>query len=219
MSSDFQLAPSLVSAPLLELTTVLGELKSAGVDVLHIDIEDGHFVPVMNLGVRIIEVLKAQGFFLDVHLMVDDLELIIPQVIRSGADSVTLHFEASAYPRRHLGMIRQSGVQAGLALNPKTPLPDLDYMADLLDCVNILTTEPEDPDCPFIPAMLDKIEEARAWANGIPQQVAIAADGGIDAGNIASVLTAGANRLVVGRSVFANGDIGSNVAALRKAGQ
>ena len=219
MAAGFQIAPSIVSAPLLGLKTELDDLKSSGIDLLHIDIEDGHFVPVMNLGTRIIEALKDQGFFLDVHLMVDNPELMIPQVARLGADSVTIHYEASPYPRRYLHRIRQLGLQTGLAFNPKTPLADLDFVTDLLDCVNILTTEPEDPDCPFIPAMIEKIKTARAWADRVYPTIQVVADGAISRDNIASVVEAGATRLVVGRSIFGNHSIGENIAALWEVAQ
>lgn len=213
----FEIAPSIVSAPLLGLNDTLAGLRSAGVEKLHIDIEDGHFVPVMNLGTRFIEGLRGLGFFLDVHLMVSNPEEIIPLVARLGADAISFHLEASAYPRRHLAAIRARGAQAGLALNPKTPLPDLDYLADRLDSLLILTTEPEDPDSPFVPAVLNKVAAARAWAAQAAPGLPIVADGGVAAANLAAVLAAGASGVVVGRALFAGPSPQATIDELRKA--
>ncbi|MBX3047673.1 MAG: ribulose-phosphate 3-epimerase [Anaerolineales bacterium] len=213
----FEIAPSLVSAPLLSLSDSLAQLRSAGVQKLHIDIEDGHFVPVMNLGTRFIEELRGSGFFLDVHLMVSNPEEIIPLAARLGADAISVHLEASLYPRRHLSAIRSLGLQAGLAVNPKTPLPDLDYLADRLDSLLVLTTEPEDPHSPFIPATLNKIRQARQWAAQAAPGLPITADGGVSADNLSAVLVAGASGVVVGRALFAGADLQRSIEQLRKA--
>lgn len=213
----FEILPSLVSAPLLSLGESLAQLRSAGVEKLHIDIEDGHFVPVMNLGTRFIEELRGSGFFLDVHLMVSNPEEIIPLAARLGANAISFHLEASLYPRRHLSAIRSLGVQAGLALNPQTPLPDLDYLGDRLESLLILTSEPEEPDSPFIPAVLDKIRQARQWAAQAAPGLAIYADGGVNAENLGAALAAGASGVVVGRALFGGAGPKTNLEHFRKA--
>ncbi|HRN51220.1 MAG TPA: ribulose-phosphate 3-epimerase [Anaerolineales bacterium] len=218
MNTSQVLLPSVVSAPLLDMQAALAALHAAGVRTLHVDIEDGHFVPVMNLGTRLIEHLRADGrFTLDVHLMVSHPEVVIPWVVEAGAHAISFHYEASAYPRRHLHMIRQHGLLAGLAFNPKMPLPTLDYLQDCLDFVVILTTEPEEPDMPFLPQVLEKVRQARQWAVQHAPALLIVVDGGVSAGNIAAVLAAGADRAVAGRAVFHGGRIAENIAELQKA--
>jgi ribulose-phosphate 3-epimerase len=213
-----QVLPSIVSAPLLDLQPALTELYAAGIRTLHVDIEDGHFVPVMNLGTRLIAHLHADGrFALDVHLMVSNPEEVIAWVAAAGASAISFHYEASAYPRRHLQMIRQHGLRAGLAFNPKTPWPALEYLADCLDFVILLTSEPEEPDMPFLPQVLAKVEAARRWAQHHAPHLAIVADGGIDAATIAAAVQAGAGQVVAGRAVFAAGQISTNLAKLQKA--
>lgn len=218
MSAGLQLLPSLVSAPLLDMQAALAALQKAGIQTLHIDVEDGHFVPVMNLGTRLINHLRVEGrFVLDVHLMVSDPETVIPWVVEAGAHSVSFHYEASAYPRRHLQLLRQHSLAAGLAINPKTPLPALDYLQDCLDFLIILTTEPEEPNFPFLPQVLEKVRQARQWAHEHAPGLHIVADGGVGVGNIADVLRAGADRVVVGRALFKGGSITENINALQKA--
>lgn len=218
MNTGQQLLPSVVSAPLLDMKAALGALHAAGIQTLHVDVEDGHFVPVMNLGTRLINHLRADGRFnLDVHLMVANPEVVIPWVVEAGAHAISFHYEASAYPRRHLQMIRQHGLLAGLAFNPKTPLPSLDYLQDCLDFVVILTTEPEEPHMPFLPAVLEKLRQARHWAGEHSPRLQIVADGGVGVGNIAAVLAAGATRVVAGRAVFEGGRVAENITALQEA--
>lgn len=218
MSAGLQLLPSLVSAPLLDMQAVLAALQAAGIQTLHIDVEDGHFVPVMNLGTRLINHLRADGrFLLDVHLMVSNPEAVIPWVVAAGAHSVSFHYEASAYPRRHLQMLRQHGLAAGLAFNPKTALPALDYLQDCLDFLIFLTTEPEEPDCPFLPQVLEKVRQARQWAQQQTPGLYIVVDGGVEASNIAAALHAGADQVVAGRALFEGRSIVENINALQKA--
>ncbi|MCW5874349.1 MAG: ribulose-phosphate 3-epimerase [Anaerolineales bacterium] len=218
MNASQQLLPSVVSAPLLDMQAALAALHAAGIQTLHVDVEDGHFVPVMNLGTRLINHLRADGrFTLDVHLMVSNPEVVIPWAVEAGAHALSFHYEASAYPRRHLQMIRQHGLLAGLAFNPKTPLPALDYLQDCLDFIIVLTTEPEEPGFPFLPQVLEKVRQARQWAAQHASGLHIVADGGVDASNIADVLRAGADRVVAGRAVFDGGHIADNIAALQKA--
>jgi ribulose-phosphate 3-epimerase len=212
------IAPSLASAPMGHLADTIAELERAGADALHFDLEDGHFVPVMTLGTRLIAELRPLTHLpFDVHLMVDNPEQIIPLVTALGADAVSVHYEACLYPRRTLRMIRQAGKQAGLAFNPKTPFPRLDYLLPHLDFVLILTTEPEMPDCPYLPAVLDNVRAAAAFAGEYHPRLGIVADGGIDATNIAEVVAAGATAVVSGRGVFAGGEVAANLRRLRNA--
>ncbi len=214
----FQLAPSLASAPLSHLAEVVAELETAGVDALHFDIEDGHFVPLMTLGTRLIgELRPLTRLPFDTHLMVSNPEEIVPLVAEAGSDSISVHYEVCQYPRRTLRQIRALGRRAGMAFNPKTPLPPLDYLLPHLDFVVILTTEPEFPDCPFLPEILDKVRAAADFARARHPSLGIVADGGIDARNVRQVVEAGATMIVAGRGVFSGGRIAENVQRMRAA--
>lgn len=211
-----QLATSLASAPFLHLADVIRDLEAAGADIIHFDIEDGTFVPMMTLGIRIIgELRPLTRLPFDVHLMMRSPEWLIPEVISAGANWVSVHYEACPYPHRTLRLVRQLGARAGLAFNPKTPLPDLRYLRPYLDFVLILTTEPEYPNADFLPDMLRKVRDGRGMLGG--EHIDWAVDGGITPENIGEVVRAGANIAVAGRSVFRNDAIAENLAALRKA--
>lgn len=217
-TAHISIAPSLASAPMGHLADTIVELERAGADAIHFDLEDGHFVPVMTLGTRLIAELRPLTHLpFDVHLMVDNPEQVIPLVAPLGADAISVHHEACLYPRRTLRMIRDLGKRAGLAFNPKTSFPPLDYLLPYLDFVLILTTEPEMPDCPYLPAVLDNVRAAAAFARERHPRLTVVADGGIDANNIAEVVAAGATAIVAGRAVFAGGKIAANLRRLREA--
>lgn len=210
-----QIAPSLAAAPLDRLREVMQQLETASADLIHIDIEDGQFVPIMTLGTKIIRDLRplsARPF--DIHLMMVSPEWLLPGLAADGANRVTVHYEACPYPRRTLRQIAALGMTAGLAFNPATPLPDLTYLQPYLRIVNILTTEPEVPDSPFLPAVLEKVRQGRQQpgAAGIEWIV----DGGINAENIDQACAAGADTVVAGRAAFANDTISANLARLRE---
>jgi len=211
-----RISPSLAAAPLDRLGQVVLELEKAGADYIHFDIEDGSFVPVMTLGTKIIPDLR--GFTLlpfDVHLMMGDPEWILPELIDSGADRVSVHYEACPYPRRVLRQIVSLGARAGLAFNPATPIPDMVYLLPYLSFVVVLTTEPEIPDCPYLPEVLKKVRVGRQ-TQGL-EGIEWVVDGGINAENLSQVVEAGADTVVVGRSVFEGDKISENMVALRAA--
>jgi len=198
------------------LADLLQDLEAAGADIIHFDLEDGTFVPMMTLGTRIIGDLRAFTHLpFDVHLMIHNPEWIIPQVIALGADRVSVHYEACPYPHRTLRLIRQHGARAGLAFNPKTPLCDLRYLQPYLDFVLILTSEPEYPDADFLPEVLDKVREGRRILANTAVDWGV--DGGITPENVSLAVAAGANIIVSGRGVFHGGTISENIAALRTA--
>ena len=198
------------------LGQVILELEKAGADSIHFDIEDGSFVPVMTLGTRIIRDLRPLTRLpFDVHLMMVNPEWILPELIAHGANRISVHYEACPYPRRVLRQIVSLGAQAGIAFNPATPLPDLAYLSPYLSFVVILTTEPEIPDCPFLPKVLDKVREGRQVQG--QERVEWVVDGGVTAENLSHIVEAGADNVVVGRAVFSKGKIFENMAALRAA--
>ena len=211
---SIHISPSMAAAPMDRLGQIILELEKAGADSIHFDIEDGSFVPVMTLGTRIIRDLRPLTHLpFDVHLMMVNPEWILPELVAHGANRISVHYEACPYPRRVLRQIVSLGAQAGIAFNPATPLPDLAYLSPYLSFVVILTTEPEIPDCPFLPEVLDKVREGRQvqGQEGIEWVV----DGGVTAENLSHIVEAGADTVVVGRAVFSEGKIFENMAALR----
>ena len=198
------------------LGQVILELEKAGADSIHFDIEDGSFVPVMTLGTRIIRDLRPLTRLpFDVHLMMVTPEWILPELVAHGVNRISVHYEACPYPRRVLRQIVSMGAQAGIAFNPATPLPDLAYLSPYLSFVVILTTEPEIPDCPFLPKVLEKVREGRQVQG--QERIEWVVDGGVTAENLSHIVEAGANTVVVGRAVFIEGKIFENMAALRAA--
>lgn len=215
-SSPKRIAPSLASAPLDRLSEVVSELEQARVDYIHFDIEDGSFTPVMTLGTKFIKDLRPLTQIpFDVHLMMVEPEWLLPDLKSYGADRVAVHLEACPYPRRTLRKIAALDMAPGLALNPATPLPDLSYLQPYLKYIILLSTEPEVPDCPFIPEVLDKIKI------GVEQygldELEWVVDGGVSIDNIKRVFEAGADTVVVGRSTFVGGLIQTNIKNMRKA--
>lgn len=212
------IASSLASAPLDRLGQIIVELEAAGVDSLHFDIEDGSFVPLMTLGTKIIADLRPRTKLpFDVHLMMVDPEWLLADLVKMGANRISVHYEACLYPRRVLRQIVSLGATAGIALNPATALPDLRYLRPYLSFVLVLTTEPEVPDCPFLPEVLAKVRTGKQTA-GL-KGIEWVADGGISPENLAGVVQAGVDTVVIGRAIFKDDRIAANVRALREAAQ
>lgn len=214
-----KISPSIISADLADLRATLRALENGGADMIHFDLEDGSFVPALGLGARIIQAARPlTGLPFDVHLMVQNPEWLIPELAGFGANRVAVHYEACPYPRRMLGLITGLGMQAGLAFNPATPVPPLQFCRPFLSFVVVLTTEPEGKGCPsFLPSVLAQVTQGRAQA-GL-EGVEWAVDGGVTPENARQVCQAGAQVLVAGRGVFQGGTIAENIAGLRAQGQ
>jgi ribulose-phosphate 3-epimerase len=211
---SIKISPSLASAPTDRLGEAVRSLEKAGTDYIHFDVEDGSFVPVMTLGTKIIADLRPYTQLpFDVHLMMRNPEWILPQLVQDGANRVSVHYEACRYPRRVLRKIVELGASAGLALNPATPVPDLSFLEPYLSFMVILTTEPEGPDCPFLPAVLEKVRLGKT--DPVLRSLEWVVDGGVNQENVREVAAAGADTVVVGRGAFENGTIGENINIIR----
>jgi len=210
-----KISVSIASAPLVDIEKTIKILEQSKIDYLHFDVEDGCFVPALTLGTKIIEDLRhVSSLPFEVHLMVKNPEWLIDDVIKKGANRIAIHYEACLYPRRVLQRITSLGVAAGIAINPATPLPDLRFLLPYLDFILILSTEPERDNPLFLHTVLDKVRNGKS---GDLKNVEWVVDGGVSPDNITEIINAGADTVVVGRSVFKDGKIRENIAALRLA--
>ncbi len=212
---ELALSASIVTADLLNLEVEFDRLLAAGVDSLHVDLEDGLFVPVMNLGTRLVEAAARWGKLpIDVHLMVEEPERIIQLLQGLPLQSVAFHVESTRYPRRVLGIISDSGWRASAAFNPATPVTDLAPWMPYLDNILMLTTEPERGGAPFLEASLRHVRAAVAASAAIGVSVTI--DGGVDTSNIDLIASTGVTTVVVGRALFDSTDLEQTVARIKK---
>ena len=208
-----KISPSLVSAPFLKLDQAIHELETAGADMVHFDIEDGCFVPVMNLGLKSIRELRPLTKLpFDVHLMIVNPEWIIPVLAEYGVNRLSIHYEACPYPRRTLKKIVSHGMQAGLAFNPKTSLPDLNFCLPYLSFIVLLTTEPEEWSGEYLPSVLNKMRKNKKKYKNVDWVV----DGGVNFDNIREIYSAGADVIVSGRTIFGDGKIVKNIQELKE---
>jgi ribulose-phosphate 3-epimerase len=204
----------------LRLGEDLAALERGGIDSLHCDVMDGHFVPNLAMSIEVIARVRAATVTpIDVHLMVEEPERWVEPLAAARVDRVSVHLEATRAPIRLLGRIRAAGMSPGIALCPITPAASLVTLLDELDHVLVMTVEPGFAGQRFLPGMLDKIDEIRRLALARDRSIAIAVDGNIDAERGARCLRAGADTLVVGTSgIFAPGaDLGHRTVAFRRA--
>ena len=200
------LSPSILAADFGRLAEQIKITEENGAEYLHLDVMDGNFVPSISFGMPLIKSLrKYSRQIFDVHLMVDSPERYLEDFKEAGADIITVHVEATKHLHRTVTKIKELGLKAGVSLNPATPLSSIELMLSELEMVLIMSVNPGFGGQKFIPFTLDKIRQLRAAAPGIDIEV----DGGVNKGNVAELVTAGANVLVAGTAVF-SGDIAEN---------
>jgi ribulose-phosphate 3-epimerase len=205
------LCPSILAADFWELGRQIALVEKAGVPYLHIDVMDGMFVPSISFGMPVLEcVRKKSKLFMDVHMMVKKPERYIEELIRLGADGVTIHVEACDCITETLLKIRKLGVKTGLAVNPETPVSAVFPYMELVDMVLVMTVHPGFGGQKYISSCFDKIREMRCVINQSYPEAKLEIDGGVTLDNLEENLAAGANVIVTGSAVF-KGDIETNI--------
>ncbi len=212
-----KIAPSILSADFSNLIRDIGKVEEAGVDLLHIDVMDGHFVPNITIGPLVMHSIRNKTKLpFDVHLMIENPDRYIEDFVKAGADIITVHAEVCTHLHRTIQNIKSFGIKAAVSLNPATPLNVLEFILDDLDMVLLMSVNPGFGGQKFIPIVLDKIKALRHVLAERGLNTDIQVDGGINLENIKDIVNAGANVLVAGSAIFNSKDIAATVAAFRQ---
>jgi ribulose-phosphate 3-epimerase len=211
------IAPSILSADFARLGEDVTAVLDAGADIVHFDVMDNHFVPNLTIGPLLCEALQKYGIEapIDVHLMVEPVDRIIPDFAKAGASYITFHPEASRHIDRSLALIRDEGCKAGLVFNPATPLSVLEHVLDKIDMVLIMSVNPGFGGQKFIASALDKLREARALIDASGREIRLEIDGGVKVENIGEIAAAGADTFVAGSAIFGSDDYAATIAAMK----
>ena len=205
--SAIRIAPSILSADFARLGEEVRAIETAGADLVHFDVMDNHYVPNLTIGPLVCEAIRPHVTIgIDVHLMVEPVDALIPLFAKAGANLISFHPEASRHVDRTLQLIRDHGCKAGLVFNPATPLAHMDHVMDKLDLVLLMSVNPGFGGQKFIPSTLDKLRDARRRIDAVKaetgREIWLEVDGGVKVDNIADIVAAGADTLVAGSAVF-----------------
>ena len=219
--NTFRIAPSILSADFAKLGEEVSKVVDAGADLIHFDVMDNHYVPNLTIGPMVCSAIKPYATVpVDVHLMVEPVDDLIQLFGKAGADIITFHPEASKHIDRSLSLVKSMGGQAGLVLNPATPVNLIENVLDKLDMVLLMSVNPGFGGQSFIPHTLIKIRQVRGMLDNYESQtgrrIALEVDGGIKTGNIAEVAAAGADTFVAGSAIFSQPDYKVVIDEMRK---